>query len=175
MITKFPNLPQTASVAFITPYRAQVEFVKKCLRQEFGEQILDWTDVNSIDGFQGREKDLVIFSAVRSGQRRSIGFVADERRLNVAITRARSSLLIVGSIDTLMKDENWKLLIRNTKARRCLYNVNFPFPEYIKDLVAGFVQPIEPSEEDIRLQTSRDYIPRMEIEDAYMDPERRGS
>eukprot|EP01025_Chloroclados_australasicus_P044132 TRINITY_DN4759_c0_g1_i10.p1 TRINITY_DN4759_c0_g1~~TRINITY_DN4759_c0_g1_i10.p1 ORF type:complete len:789 (+),score=106.44 TRINITY_DN4759_c0_g1_i10:122-2488(+) len=169
MLAKFPNMKQTTSVAFITPYRAQVEYLRRTLEEQFGSEITRWVDVNSIDGFQGREKDLVIFSAVRGGQRHSIGFVADERRLNVAVTRSRSSLLIVGNVQTLLTDENWKLLVRNTRARRCMYKVQDPYEAYVKDLVSGIMKPVEPTEEDIRSQHSRDYIPRMDVEDQPMD------
>ena len=54
-------------------------------------------DVASIDGFQGREKDIIIFTTVRSQVGKSIGFVADERRINVGLTRARASLIVVGN------------------------------------------------------------------------------
>ena len=68
---------------------------------------------------QGREKDIVIFSAVRSakgkGARAHIGFVADERRLNVGLTRARASLLVVGNFKALQSDGNWGALVRHAR------------------------------------------------------------
>ena len=68
---------------------------------------------------QGREKDIVIFSAVRTtrskGGRSRIGFVADERRLNVGLTRARASLLVVGNFQALQSDANWRALVQHAK------------------------------------------------------------
>ena len=64
---------------------------------------------------QGREKDVAIFSTVRTSLGRSIGFVADERRVNVGLTRARSSLIVIGNAKALHSDERWGNLIRQAK------------------------------------------------------------
>ena len=68
---------------------------------------------------QGREKDVIIFSAVRTRRRGGIGFVADERRINVGLTRARSSLLVLGNAHALRKDPVWASLMEHCQAQEC--------------------------------------------------------
>ena len=78
-------------------------------------------EVSSVDGFQGREKELIIFSAVRSNEARAVGFLADERRLNVAITRARRGLVIVGDGGTLgAGSETWREYLRFLTRKGCM-------------------------------------------------------
>lgn len=68
--------------------------------------LIVYEQVKTVDGFQGQEKDVIIFSAVRCSESGGIGFLQDERRLNVAITRAKHSLCVVGSVSTLSKTDS---------------------------------------------------------------------
>lgn len=87
-------------VAVITPYAAQVKLLKQLLSD-------DGVEVKSVDGFQGREKEAVVFSAVRANARGGVGFLSDKRRLNVALTRAKRGLVVVGNAATLRRDPTW--------------------------------------------------------------------
>ena len=95
------------SIGIITPYRGQVDTIKKLLRNE---RISIKVEVNTVDSFQGREKDIIIISTVRAGSK-SVGFLSDYRRMNVAITRAKHFLWVIGSTSTLMMDHYWKQFI----------------------------------------------------------------
>lgn len=88
------------SIAIISPYREQVIHIKKELEEDHILQEIDIT-VNTIDGFQGQEKDVVYISLVRSNGKSDIGFLGDTRRMNVAMTRARKQLIIVGDSATI--------------------------------------------------------------------------
>ena len=71
--------------------------------------------MNTVDAFQGREKDIIIFSCVRSNKTGDLGFVSDYRRMNVAITRAKHCLFVVGNSQTLNNDKNWRDFIQYCK------------------------------------------------------------
>src|SRR5207302_5761912 len=81
-------------VVVITPYAAQVRLLRKQLA-------VPGLEVDSVDGFQGREKEAVVLSLVRSNREGDVGFLADVRRMNVALTRARRKLLVIGDSATL--------------------------------------------------------------------------
>ena len=91
-------------IGVITPYIAQVRLLRDLSKEEWLENGLE---IRSVDGYQGREKELILFSAVRSNDRGEIGFLADKRRLNVAITRPRRGLIVVGDPRCLGHDPNW--------------------------------------------------------------------
>jgi len=78
----------------ITPYAAQVRWLRDRLK-------IDGLEIDSVDGFQGREKDAIVISFVRSNVEGDIGFLADTRRTNVALTRARRKLIVIGDSATL--------------------------------------------------------------------------
>ena len=81
------------------------------------EQTWDHTNTTCCS-IQGREKDVAIFSTVRTRVGQSIGFVADERRVNVGLTRARSSLIVIGNARALRGDERWGNLIKQATVER---------------------------------------------------------
>jgi Tfp pilus assembly protein PilE len=102
METNEAFLKQRLQIAVISPYREQVELLKKetaVLEKQYGNKVK--FRCGTVDGFQGQEADLVYISLVRSNDRREIGFLRDIRRMNVAITRARKRLVVIGDSATL--------------------------------------------------------------------------
>lgn len=99
---------EITEIGVVTPYVAQVRLLKRMLRSVIPEGAdPELLEVASVDNFQGREKELIIFSAVRCNRTGTVGFLADWRRLNVMITRARRGMVVVGNSQTLKADEHW--------------------------------------------------------------------
>jgi ATP-dependent RNA/DNA helicase IGHMBP2 len=98
------------SIGIITPYAEQVRYIRAHIATDNCWNGMD-VEVNSIDGFQGQEKDLIYLSFVRSNESAEIGFLKDERRLNVALTRAKSKLIAIGDSGTLAQHELFESLI----------------------------------------------------------------
>lgn len=94
------------SVVFISPYTAQVELAKEQLQQ---------IAVSTIDSFQGQEADIIIVSLVRSNPEGKIGFLSDYRRMNVALTRAKSKLIVIGDSTTITSDSFYKQFVSYTE------------------------------------------------------------
>lgn len=95
----------------ISPYRAQVQFLRRLLRHD--EELRPFRQmmtVNTVDGFQGQERDVVLISLVRANDKGQIGFLGDLRRMNVAMTRARMKLIILGHAPTLCRHTFYKAL-----------------------------------------------------------------
>lgn len=111
------------SVGIITPYKLQL----KCLQREF-EEVLSSEEgkdlyINTVDAFQGQERDVIIMSCVRASSH-GVGFVADIRRMNVALTRARRALWVMGNANTLIQSDDWAELIADSKARNCYMDMD---------------------------------------------------
>ena len=104
-------LSESIDVGIISPYRAQVQFLKKLIKKyEFFKPYRRLISVNTVDGFQGQERDVILISLVRSNDEGQIGFLKDLRRMNVAMTRARMKLIILGNKDTMTKHPFYKKL-----------------------------------------------------------------
>ena len=104
-------LSESIDVGIISPYRAQVQYLKKLIKKyEFFKPYRRLISVNTVDGFQGQERDVILISLVRSNDEGQIGFLRDLRRMNVAMTRARMKLIILGNKDTMTKHPFYKKL-----------------------------------------------------------------
>ena len=104
-------LEERIDVGIISPYRAQVQYLKKLIKKyEFFKPYRRLISVNTVDGFQGQERDVILISLVRSNDEGQIGFLKDLRRMNVAMTRARMKLIILGNKETMTKHPFYKKL-----------------------------------------------------------------
>ena len=94
-----------SEIAVVTPYAAQVRLIRRLTRKLLSQRGPPFVEVSSTDGFQGREKEAVVFSAVRSNDYGAVGFVSDWRRVNVSFTRARRALIVIGNDHTLRRGD----------------------------------------------------------------------
>lgn len=102
----------------ISPYKSQVQLLRKLIKQsKFLKPILPSITVNTVDGFQGQERDVILISMVRGNDEGRIGFLNDLRRMNVAITRSRMKLIILGDTATLCKTKFYRQLINHITER----------------------------------------------------------
>src|SRR5277367_772466 len=107
-------------IGIVTPYKEQLRELLRQFRSRYGPEITNSVDFNTIDGFQGQEKDIIILSCVRAAEGQGVGFLKDVRRINVALTRAKSTLFILGNKEALKGNEFWKSLIDDAERRRVL-------------------------------------------------------
>ncbi|VYS50117.1 unnamed protein product [Arabidopsis thaliana] len=114
---------RTISVGVISPYKAQVFAIQERIGEKYNTEGTFTVSVRSVDGFQGGEEDIIIISTVRSNGNGAIGFLSNQQRTNVALTRARYCLWILGNEATLTNNRSvWRQLVDDAKARNCFHN-----------------------------------------------------
>lgn len=105
-------LDERLDVGIISPYRVQTQYIRSLVKQDAElKPLRSSITVNTVDGFQGQERDIIIISLVRSNEHGQIGFLSDLRRMNVAMTRARMKLIILGNSDTLRHSTFYRKLL----------------------------------------------------------------
>ncbi|KAH8237739.1 hypothetical protein KR038_010270 [Drosophila bunnanda] len=109
-------------IGIITPYEGQRAYLVQYMQYQgsLHSRLYQEIEIASVDAFQGREKDIIIMSCVRSNERQGIGFLNDPRRLNVALTRAKYGIIIVGNPKVLAKQQLWNHLLNFYKDRKVL-------------------------------------------------------
>ena len=117
-------------VAVLSPYSKQVSeltfYLKKVIQDPNGNTI----EVNTVDGFQGKEKSIIIFCTVRSKENKTLGFLSDQRRINGGLTRAKNCLIVVGDSKVLIKDKNWEKLVKYSFKKGAFYKVKGNIKKY---------------------------------------------
>ena len=104
-------LEERIDFGLISPYKAQVQYLRQLIKKDaFFKPFRHLITINTVDGFQGQERDVILISLVRANEDGQIGFLNDLRRMNVAITRARMKLIILGDASTLTKHAFYRKL-----------------------------------------------------------------
>ncbi|CAN6464526.1 unnamed protein product [Victoria cruziana] len=133
---RYPSEFLPKRIGIISPYKSQVSLLRARFADAFGSVASADVEFNTVDGFQGREIDILMLSTVRASEpdreepdmnSRAIGFVADVRRMNVALTRARLSLWVFGNAKTLQTNLHWASLLSNAKERNLIISVQRPY------------------------------------------------
>jgi senataxin len=149
LTTDFPKYNFKGKVGIITPYKSQLRELKQRFTAAYGEGIVEDVEFNTTDAFQGRESEVIIFSCVRASPAGGIGFLQDIRRMNVGLTRAKSSLWVLGNSQSLVRGEFWRKLVEDAKERKRYttgdlpkmlnqHSSKFPAPK------EGYIQPHRP-------------------------------
>ena len=117
LITDCQGYDFKGKIGIITPYKSQLRELRSRFAHKHSDDVLTTIEFNTTDAFQGRESEIIIFSCVRASSTRGIGFLSDIRRMNVGITRAKSSLWVLGNANSLMRGEFWGKMIEDAKRR----------------------------------------------------------
>lgn len=127
-------------IGIITPYEGQRAYLVQYMQYQgsLHSQLYQNIEIASVDAFQGREKDIIIMSCVRSNEHQGIGFLNDPRRLNVALTRAKYGIIIVGNPKVLSKQPLWNHLLNFYKERKLLVEGSL---NNLKESMIQFVKP----------------------------------
>lgn len=124
-ITKERVLDERIDFGLISPYKSQVQYIRGLIkRNAFFKPFRKLITVHTVDGFQGQERDVIMISLVRANDQGNIGFLNDLRRMNVAITRARMKLIILGDASTLTKHTFYRELYKYITARGHVIPIN---------------------------------------------------
>ncbi|KAH4923321.1 hypothetical protein HBI23_092450 [Parastagonospora nodorum] len=149
LTSDFPDYNFRGKIGIITPYKSQLTELKTRFASVYGAQIIEDIEFNTADAFQGRESEIIIFSCVRASDRGGLGFLEDIRRMNVGLTRAKSSMWVLGHAPSLSRGEFWRGLVEDAQERKRFTTGNltqmlnqhsskFPAPK------EGYVQPHRP-------------------------------
>lgn len=159
---------ETGKIGIITPYKAQLNELRLQFTRLYGDGVYEDIDFNTTDAFQGRECEIIIFSCVRASPTGGIGFMQDIRRMNVGLTRAKSSLWILGDSRALVQGEFWNKLIQNAR-QRSLYTKGdiismLSKPSVMRPLPAPPSKPALPSSSEVSADHKVQQRPSREVD-----------
>ncbi|KAL2830194.1 SEN1 N terminal-domain-containing protein [Aspergillus cavernicola] len=125
LLADFQEYDFSRKIGIITPYKGQLRELKNQFAAKYGNAIFNMIEFNTTDAFQGRESEIIIFSCVRASNK-GIGFLSDIRRMNVGLTRAKSSLWVLGNSQSLVQGEFWNGLIKDARRRNVYTDGDIP-------------------------------------------------
>ena len=117
------GLSLKSRVAIITPYAQQSNLLRQIFGDALGPRFGDSVEINTVDAFQGREANIVIFSAVRAAGSHGIGFLSDVRRMNVALTRAKHFLFVIARCESIVINPYWNDLVQHARETNAVMSV----------------------------------------------------
>jgi senataxin len=109
----------------ITPYAQQAALLRRTFSNCLGAGYERFVEVSSVDAFQGREANIVIFSCVRAAGSKGIGFLSDVRRMNVALTRAKNFLFVIARCSSITVNPYWRDLVEHARETEAVIKVPF--------------------------------------------------
>ncbi|KAF2458101.1 SEN1 N terminal-domain-containing protein [Lineolata rhizophorae] len=149
----------SGKIGIITPYKSQLRELKNRFSARYGREIFDIVEFNTTDAFQGRESEIIIFSCVRASPAGGIGFLQDIRRMNVGLTRAKSSLLVLGNSQSLVRGDYWRKLVENSKTRNCYTSGNLMNLLSQKSVIPDELLPRSDEDVEMRSRTNSTATP----------------
>ena len=163
-----PLLPGGAEdIGVITPYSSQSRLLKRYLRRQKHRQLgLNRIEVSTVDGFQGREKEVIIFTAVRSNDMGKVGFLDKWRRMNVMMTRPRRGLIIIGNKKTLRCDRRWGKWLQWAASAGVIFNERASgryIPSFLGDTLVGESEEVDTTvnqEEETKKRSINSAVPQ---------------
>ena len=117
------GLSAQTRVAVITPYAQQANLLRQCFAEKLGPEYERRIEVNTVDGYQGREANIVIFSCVRAAGSHGVGFLSDVRRMNVALTRAKFFLFVIARCESIVVNPYWRDLVEHARDTNAVVSV----------------------------------------------------
>lgn len=135
LVESFPEIDFRGRVGIISPYKQQVLLLRDLFQAKVTPDHYAQLNIDTVDGFQGREKEIVIVSCVRAPTDGSgVGFLSDVRRMNVLLTRPQSSLIVIGNANALNTDPDWGSLVQHAKDTSSFVRVTSPMEKCVAQL-----------------------------------------
>jgi len=123
LVRETGHIATQSRVCIITPYSQQAALLRRTFSQGLGHEYGRFVEVNTVDSFQGREANVIIFSCVRAAGSKGIGFLSDVRRMNVALTRAKYFLFVIARCQSIIVNPYWDQLVKHAREARAIIPV----------------------------------------------------